>query len=189
MGKNKKIIMYLGILLILIILIIVGYSVYNKIKNKNANNIEEYIPQEEITQKQLRQTVINLYFLDKNNYELVSEVRQIDAKELIYNPYKFLINLLIEGPKDSNLIKLIPDNTKINNVEVKDNILYLDFSNDFINMQNLGKEQEELIIKSIVNTVTQLTEVNAVKILIDGEENKSFPDNQVSFDKIFIKQK
>ena len=31
---------------------------------------------------------------------------------------------------------------------------------DFIKEQNLGKEQEELILKSIVNTVTELTEIN-----------------------------
>ena len=34
--------------------------------------------------------------------------------------------------------------------------------------------------------MTNLTEVNAVKILIDGEENKSFKDNKIKFDDPFV---
>ena len=52
----------------------------------------------------------------------------------------------------------------------------------------MGQQQEELILKSIVNTVTELTEINKVTILIDGEENKGFPDNGVIFDKIFVRE-
>lgn len=188
--KNKKILMYAGIILIVLILLGVGYIILNKIKNKN--NIEEIeneiIPQEEITGEQLRQTVITLYFLDPENYLLVPEARQIDAKELINNPYEYLINLLIDGPKNEKLLKLIPENTKLNSAVVKDNILYIDFSEDFINEQSLGKEQEELILKSIVNTVTELTEINKVAILIDGKEEQGFPDGELNFNKTFIRE-
>ena len=99
-----------------------------------------------------------------------------------------LINLLIEGPKNEKLIKLIPENAKLNSAQIKENILFVDFSKEFINEQNLGQQQEELILKSIVNTVTELTEINKVTILIDGEENKGFPDNEVIFDKIFVRE-
>ena len=169
--KNKKIIMYVGIILIVLILLFVGYLILNNIKNKKEEIIFEYTPEEEITGEQLRQTVITLYFLDPNTYKLLPEARQIDAKELLDNPYELLINLLIEGPKNQNLLKLIPENTKLNGAKIKNNILYIDFSEDFIKEQNLGKEQEELILKSIVNTVTELTEINKIIILIDGKEN------------------
>ena len=96
--------------------------------------------------------------------------------------------MLIQGPKNEKLVKLIPENTKINNAEIKENILYLDFSEEFIKEQNLGKEQEELIVKSIVNTLTELTEINQIKILINGKENDKFPDNGVTFDKVFTRQ-
>ena len=188
--KNKKILMYVGIILIVLILLGAGYFVTNKLKknNKTENIKNEYIPQEEITGEQLRQTVITLYFLDSEKYELAPEARQIDAKELINNPYEVLINLLIEGPKNEKLLKLIPENTKLNSAIVKDNILYVDFSTDFIKEQNIGKEQEELIIKSIVNTVTELTEINKVAILIDGKEEQGFPDGELNFNKIFIRE-
>lgn len=186
--KNKKIIMYVSIILIVAILIGVGYFIYNNIKNKNNEIISEYTPQEEITEEQLRQTIIKLYFLDIENYKLAPEPRKIDSKELIKDPYKVLINLLIEGPKNEKLIKLIPEGTKLISAEIKDNILFLNFSKEFINGQNLGKEQEELILKSIVNTVTELTEINKVAFLIEGEQDKGFPDNGVIFDKLFIRE-
>lgn len=186
--KNKKITMYVGIIIIVLILLGTGYLIINNIKNKNKDIISEYTPQEEITEEQLRQTVITLYFLDANNYELAPEARQIDAKELIDNPYMVLINLLIEGPKNEKLLKLIPENTKINSVKIENDILYIDFSEEFVKEQNLGKKQEELILKSIVNTVTELTEINKVSFLINGEKGKGFPDGEVMFDKIFVRE-
>ena len=187
--KNKKVFMFLVIMLIVIIILGVGYIIYNNIKNKNEKNIEEYIPEAEITEEQLRQTIITLYFLEPESYELIPEARQIDAKELVKDPYKNLINLLIEGPKNEKLAKLIPEKTVLNNAEIKNNILYLDFSKEFIEQQNIGKEQEELIIKSIVNTVTELTEVNQVAFLIDGKAELGFPDGGVNFNKVFVREK
>lgn len=187
--KNKRIIMYVGIILIVLILLGVGYVIFNKVKsNKEELSYNEYIPQEEITEEQLRQTVITLYFLNSETYQLIPEARQIDAKKLIDNPYEVLINLLMEGPKNEKSLKLIPENTKLNSAQIKDNILYIDFSDDFIKEQKLGKEQEELILKSIVNTVTELTEINQVAFLINGESDKGFPDGEVMFNKIFTRE-
>ena len=186
--KNKKLIMYVSIILIVAILIGVGYFIYNNIKNKNNEIISEYIPQEEITEKQLRQTVVKLYFGNNENYNLVPEIKKIDSKELIKDPYNKLINLLIKGPQNENLIKLIPEGTNLINSEIKDDILFLNFSKEFIENQNLGKEKEELILKSIVNTITELTEINKVVFLIEGEKDKGFPDNGVIFNKIFVRE-
>ena len=161
-----------------------GFLVYkNNKKNKSIN--QEYIPQQEITDEQLRQTVITLYFLNLDTGTIMPEARKIDAKELIKEPYKVLIELLINGPKSEKMAKLIPDGTKLNKIEIKNDCIYIDFSNEFINEQKLGKEQEELIIKSIVNTVTELKEINSVVILIDGKENQEFPDGQINFKEIF----
>ena len=184
--KNKRIIMYISVLLIVLILVSVGYYIINRI-NKNKK-ILDYIPEEEITEAQLRTTIVTLYFLNPETEDLEAETRQIDAKELINYPYEVLINLLIEGPKNEKLIKLIPEKTKLINTEIKNNILYINFSKEFIEGQNLGKQQEELILKSITNTVTELTEINKITILIEGETDRSFPDNEIIFDKIFMRE-
>lgn len=186
--KNKKIVMYISVIIIVIILLVVGYIVYTKAKINSNKEIKEYIPEEEISEEQLRQTIITLYFLEPNTYTLETETRKIDSKELIDNPYNKIVNLLIEGPQNENLIKLIPQDAYLNNSEIREGILYLDFSEHFINGQNLGKEQEELIVKSIVNTLSQLTEVNGIKILIDGKEGRAFPDGELTFEEIFIRE-
>ena len=91
-------------------------------------------------------------------------------------------------PKNEKLQKVIPDNTKINNVELKGDILYIDFSHEFIDNALEGKENESKIIETIVKTVTELNEINAIKILIDGEENKCFKDEEINFEKEFLRE-
>ena len=180
---NKKI-----VILIIIILILLGVGVwYFLVYQKNNKLTEnEIIPEEEISEEQMRQTIVSLYFYNENTKSLVSEGRLIDAKELINEPYKKLMEFLINGPQNNNLTKTIPDGTKINKAELKGNILYLDLSKEFIENHVGGEEKESITIYSIVNTMTRLTEIDAVKILIDGEENKAFKDNKIKFDDPFV---
>ena len=181
----KKIIMYITIITLIIVILIVGYYVLKATQHKK---VKEYIPEEEISEKELRKTVISLYFLNNETYQLSTEKRQIDSKELVNYPYEVLINLLIEGPKSDRLKKLIPEGTKLINTKIDKDILFINFSNEFVENPNLGIIQEELIVQSIVNTVTELTEINKIIILIDGEENRGFPDNQLFFSKVFTRQ-
>lgn len=164
-----------------IIGIIIGFCVY--INNKKEDEILEYTPQEEISEEQLRQTMVSLYF--KNNNELIPEARLIDVKELINNPYEKIITLLLEGPKNENLERVIPENTKVNKIEKEGEILIIDFSQEFIEKEIKDENEEKLIIKSLVKTLTELTEINGIKIKINGEENKSFKNGKIIFNQIF----
>ena len=150
--------------------------------------ITEYTPQEEISSEQLRQTLITLYFKNKETGTLMPEARMIDSKILLNNPYSELVNLLLEGSKNDSLQKLIPEGTKANKVEIIKGIVYIDFSEEFIKNINLGAEEESKIIDSIVNTLTELTEVSGVKILINGEENLCFEDGAINFKEVFVKK-
>ena len=182
--KLKKILLYVGIILGVALVIYLGWLVMVN-KNSEKNEVQEIIPEEEISNVQLRQTIITLYFMEKQTGELQPEARQIDARLLLENPYQVLINMLIEGPKNEQLMGLFPDGTKVNNVEIKEGIVYIDFSKEFINEQKLGEEQEKKIINSILKTLLELSEVNGIKILVDGEENMCFPDEAVKFNEIF----
>ncbi len=116
------------------------------------------------------------------------EGRLIDVKTLLNNPYKILIEMLIAEPKNNKLQSAIPNGTIINNVELKNDILYVDFSKEFTENHQGGEEKEKATVYSIVNTLCELTEVNKIKILINGEENKSFKDEKIKFDVLFTKQ-
>lgn len=184
MMKNKKIIMYTSIILLILFISGLGYLLINDKQEKNEI-IGEYTPVEEITDEQMRQTNVILYFYDSNTGELATEIRKIDAKTLLENPEKKLIEFLIQGPKNNNLLKLIPEGTELINVEINKGILFINFSEKFIEGQSLGLEQENRIMESILKTVSQLNEINGIKILINGEENKAFPDNAINFENIF----
>lgn len=170
-----------GILIIFIlILLVLGISIFIFLNNKNKIS-EEYVPQEEISDEQLRQTIITLYFKNKENGEITSEARKADVSILIKDPYNYLINELINGPKNNKLEKLIPEEVKINSTKLEGDVLIVDLSKEFILNAPQDKEEQIKIIKSIVNTVTELTEVNYIRILIDGEENKGFSDSDIMF--------
>ena len=180
---NKKMIL---ITIILVIIIGVGVWYFFFFSKNNEQQVNEIIPEEEISEEQMRQTIVSLYFYNESSKSLVSEGRLIDAKELIQEPYKKLMELLIEGPQNTSLSKTIPDGTRVNKAELRGETLYLDLSKEFIENHQGGEEQESITIYSIVNTMTNLTEVNAVKILIDGEENMAFKDNKIKFDDPFV---
>lgn len=66
--------------------------------------------------------------------------------------------------------------------------IMLDLSENFINNHPGGAELESATIYSIVNTLTELTEVNSVKFLINGEENRGFNDNAITFNNPFVRK-
>lgn len=158
----------LFITLILIILVI-GVAIYVLYNNKKADNIEEYIPQEEISEEQLRQTIVTLYFKDKESGKIVSEARKVDVTVLIKDPYNYLIELLINGPENEKLEKMIPNGVKLNGTKLEGDILVIDLSSEFIANGPTEEDDKNEILNSIEKTLTELTEVNSIKLLIDGE--------------------
>jgi len=168
--------------IVLFIICLIGGGIWYFFGQKQEV-IEEYTPQEEITEEQLRQSMVTLYFYNVESKELVKQSKLIDVKELLENPYKKLVELLMEQPKNENLKSPIPEGTILNKVELSGNIVTVDFSKEFIENHEIEKEKD--IIKAIVQTVTQLTEVHGVRITIDGNENQLFSEGGISFETVF----
>ena len=76
--------------------------------------------------------------------------------------------MLILGPEASSYQKLIPEGTMLNKVELKGDVLEIEFTKDFLNFTDDTHKQKT--IESIKNTVTSLSEVNAIKIFVEGQE-------------------
>lgn len=162
----------------IITLLIVGIGVFFIFRNieikKIENEYQDYIPQEEISDEQSRQTKVLLYFENIENGQLEIETKIIDANLLIENPEKKLIEYLIKGPQNDKLKKLIPDGTILNDVKIENGCAIINFSNEFLDYEN--EENKLKIINSIVNTLTNLKEINSIKILINGKENENLLD-------------
>lgn len=170
----KKKIIIIGLLIILII----GLIIYLYINNKE---VEEYIPQQEISQEDEKKATVTLFFQNKETKILEAESKNMDSNDLLLEPYESIINLLIEGPESENLEKLIPDGVILNNVILENYCLKIDFSKQFIENCSDDEIVRKNIIDSIFNTVTQLNEVSNIKILIDGVENLGFPNSEIKF--------
>ena len=170
--KNKKIILIFSILLILVL--IGGIFAIWFVKNKENSKVEEITPEEEISEEQLRQTIVTLYFVSNETNEIMPEARLIDIKEIIATPYEKLINLLIEGPKNEKAKKVIPEGTTLLKTFLEQDVITLDFSKEFLNYNKEDEKEKENLINTIVNTLTELTEINGVKIKIEGEEVEDF---------------
>lgn len=182
--KNKKIkkaVIILGLIFLLVVLICF-------LTKDSGVEFIEYTPVEEITEQQSRQTMVKLYFKNKESGELDTETRLIDVKNLANNPYELLVQMLIEGPKNDKLERLIPEGTNINKVELQKNVVIIDFFEGFIKNHSGGLDEESKTIYSIVNTLTELTEVDGVKILINGEEGKAFFDEEINFREVFVRK-
>lgn len=174
--KNKKILLLFLILLIAIF--VIGFFSIKYVKKRKANEEQsEIIPEQEISEEQLRETIVSLYFPDKETNSLKPEARLVSVKELMESPYNILIELLIGGPKNEKLKSIIPENTKLLNSSLEGECLTLDFSNELLNYDK--EKDKDNLINSIINTVTELTEVNKVKILIEGQTNSEFCDEYV----------
>ena len=80
-NKGKK------ILFIVLILIAIAIAVYFFLfASVEKEVITEYTPEAEITEEDLRQTFVSLYFKDKETGKLKVESRVIDAKKLLNDP-------------------------------------------------------------------------------------------------------
>ena len=173
--KNKKIVL---IFIILLIIVIVGGVIAISIAKKKTKeeNIIEYTPEEEISEEQLRQTIVTLYFVSNETGEIMPEARLIDIKEIISSPYDKLVNLLIEGPKNEKARRVIPENTTLLKTFLEGDSITLDFSKEFLNHNKEEATEKDNLINTIVNTLTELTEINSVKILVEGEQVEDFPE-------------
>lgn len=85
-----------------------------------------------------------------------------------------------ESPKNS-LGKLLGPNVKIKSLYLNnDNMLYVDFSKEFITEMNAGAGYEMMILQSITNTLGNYYEVNKVYITV---ENKPYSSGHIIMNK------
>lgn len=177
---RKKII--IGVIIVL--LIALGVFIYF-----NVGIETEYTPQSEIGEEEYRNTIVSLYFQNKDTKELQIETRLMDSKELFNNPYSTLIHLLLEGSEVQNLESAIPKETKLIGTVLEGDCLVVNLSKEFTQNQEGDVVVKMNSIYSIVNTVTELKEITSVRILIEGEASNGFEEDGIKFDNAFVRTK
>lgn len=120
-------------------------------------------------------TSLTLYFANKAGDKLVKET----VNNVIYNSNismeRLVIEQLLKGPTSSGVYATIPANTKILSVSTKDQICYVNFDQELMNMKSNVKP--EILIYSIVNSLVETGTASQVQISINGESDIVFGES------------
>lgn len=111
---------------------------------------------------------ITLYFAKENDDKLYPETRDIVVNNSIPTE-RYVIEQLIKGPTTPGLIRTLPENTKINDVKTQERVCQVDISYD-LNAKPLSPVSEKLLTYSIVNSLTEMIQIDKVVFLMDGKK-------------------
>ena len=79
---------------------------------------------------------------------------------------KVVMESLVSGPLSAALNRTFPEDTKLNSVEIKNGVCYVDMNSRFLDQ--LDGIAYNVKIYSVVNSLCALEDIDAVQILIDG---------------------
>ena len=180
--KKRKRKNFIFELLVLMVIIIFSYIMFNKFiiiplkeKYKEKPVVIKEVPYEEEKKEEV-QTVpgemieVNLYFSDSQAMYLVSEKRKIPPTTSLA---KQVVIELIKGPDSSDLYSTIPEGTRVNEVYIADDIVYVDLSEEVFKNHTGGSSGELMTVYSIVNSLTEISPIKGVQILVEGNERNS----------------
>ena len=126
----------------------------------------------------------SIYLLDNNNYLVKAKILLTgDKKEKVK---KLINNLIVDN---SNIFPdvlkgTIPENTRILNIEINDNVVTIDFSKDIL---NVSKNIESRMVESIVYSILSIDNINGVILKIEGEILGNLPNSKVKLPSILTK--
>lgn len=152
----------------IIIAVVVAILILTTIVVFNMEIETEYIPEVEVSSEELRKTMVSVYFKNKTSNDLEKENILIDSKTLLKNPYGEFVGMLFNEPEDENLISVFPNNIKRPNVYIEKGVVIVEFNEDSgINPEDVDIEK---IKEALTKTLMQLSEVESVKLVVNGKE-------------------
>lgn len=118
-----------------------------------------------------------LYFPSSDLESLVPEDRHINrsvwSKLTLFQKSNLVLDELIQGPLTVTSTRTIAPKTKILSITIQNGVAIIDFSKDIRDDFPGGALVEDITIKSIVWSMTQIPGINGVSILINGEYGDS----------------
>ncbi len=123
---------------------------------------------------------INIYLIDENDFVGMTEIKtNSNSDELIEE----IINSLIIGGNPTNLPEgfkaIIPKRTKLLDYELKDGLLKINFSKEFL---LVDLENEEKMLEALVYSLTTIKDVKKIMIFVEGEHLRELPKTKIKLD-------
>lgn len=129
-------------------------------------NLDSFVenPGQQINSSQ--ETVLTLYFANEKGDRLQKETRVIHYSSNI-SLEKLVMEQLIEGPRKGDLKSTLAADTRLITVSVVDGVCYVNL--DTSGAAKNTEVTEEVVLYSIVNSLTELAEVEKVQISVNGD--------------------
>lgn len=110
---------------------------------------------------------IKVYYPDENATGLVAVEKSIKDTD---NKYQAAVEALMAGTEKKGLANVFPKKAKLLRVTVSGKVAKVDFSRELQKNFVGGSTGEEMLVGSVVNTLTEFPEIQKVQILVDGQE-------------------
>jgi len=166
----------------------IGITVNGNPLYDNLNNLvgwmfaDQFISNEGNEINTYEKVRLKLYFTNEDGNTLIA----VNTAELRYNSNrsleKLVVEELIKGPNAGTAYAALNPDTKVISVMVKDGICYVNLDENFL-IQS-GNATAEATWYSIVNSLTELSNVNKVQIFINGDSSGTFRE-KFSFSTVY----
>lgn len=167
---RKKILrkIYFTTLIVFILFVLSSFTL-----NKNISNIKvEY-----------QTKLSSIYLMDDDDYLLKVDI--VVKDDLMENIPLVIDSLKVGNKHYSGLRGILPNNTKIQDLKLENNILTIDFNPEFL---NINDEYEEKVIESVVYTLLEFKEIKGVRITIDRKPLHKLPKTNIELSDILTKK-
>lgn len=123
--------------------------------DKVGNNVNNY-----------QNTTVTLYFANYSGNKLRTEIRtgMYDSSQSIE---RYIIEQLIKGPSENGDYGTIPQSTNIRSISTNNGVCYIDFDSNFLS--GASSVKDEIMVYSIVNSLTELSHISKVQISVNGD--------------------
>lgn len=118
----------------------------------------------------LSEREITLYFADSQAMYMVPEKRTVLVRKDITDAdfYRVVLEELLKGPQTENLYRTIPEEVKVEYVELDGDILKVDFSEEMHTKHWGGAAGEAMTVNSLADTMTEFENIKGVLPTVDG---------------------
>lgn len=119
------------------------------------------------------QLTVDLFFLSDYGDYLAREQREVLVLE--NDTLEFaVLSALLDGPESNSLSLPVPENTHLLSAWVDDGVCCVNFDAPFLEEAPEEDSQARLLLYAIVDTLCQLPDVGAVRLLVEGEAPQQY---------------
>ena len=117
---------------------------------------------------------VTLYFVDRQMMRLVPTEYYINASDAEGEANAVLDELIRGRDANSSVRRVIPSSKDALSATVSGETAYININTEYMSFYERGRDQEQLVVYQLVNSIASIEGITRVKFLFDGEVKKDF---------------